>query len=440
MTLPDDLPWLGAVALALLAAGAVASAAQISARAVGTERAQELVDKGGSGRMLRLWLADPLRFLLATLQWRLVGVSGAALAAAMEASHHLSHPWAPWWAAAGVMLAHLVLVEVLLCTWAKHRARTMAGVWLASFSVLEMVAWPITRVLRALASRWAGSLTGRDEQAVRSGPFLTEEDMERVWGLTPEAGQPENPEHRLLQGVLDFTEAVVRDVMVPRTRIASLDVDAHGEDVLKAFASHGHTRLLVCQQSLDKVVGVLFLTDVVRQRAAGAEINLRAVMRRPYFVPELMKVMDLLREFQRRRTHLAVVVDEFGTTSGMVTLQDVVEEIVGDVRDEDDAPDASVREVKPGLWMMDARTPMDAASKALGVELPHSGAYETLGGYLISQLGRLPISGAVVRREGLLFTVKDADEKRITRLQVERDPTVPSGSNRNGSQGPTPRN
>lgn len=421
---------------ALLAA-ALSAVAQIAARAMGQEHAQELREKGQAGLGMRTWLENPLRFLMSALLARLGGLSLALVLLGL---------WALGWGGLvgalsvvmSTLVVHLVLVEVLLCTYVKHHARALAGPMLAAYAPVDLLLWLPSTLLAWLAARVAGLLTGGDAKAVRAGPFLTEEDMERLWGLAPAAGQPELHEHRLLQGVLDASEAVVRDVMIPRGRVVFVDVESSQEELLKSFAQYAHTRLLVCQGTLDKVLGVLFLTDLVRSRTAGTPFNIKALMRRPYFVPEFMKVMDLLREFQRRRTHLAVVVDEFGTTSGLVTLQDVVEEIVGDVRDEDEVPDATVREVRPGVWLMDARTPVDSAGEVLGMELPANGSYETLGGYLITQAGRLPSPGMVLRRDGLVWTIKDADERRIIRVQVERDVRPEGSESRAADERPDP--
>jgi len=297
---------------------------------------------------------------------------------------------------------------------------------------VDVILWPISAVLAAAARRVALLLAPGDPQAVQSGPFLTEDDLARLVGLAPEAGQPQEPAHKLLQGVMQFQDTVVRDVMLPRTRMLAVDVDTAADEVTRIFARHGFTRLPVYQGSLDSVVGTIFMTDVLAAHAGGTVLNIRQVMRRPYFVPEFMKVEDLLREFQKRRMHMAIVVDEFGGTSGLVTLQDVVEEIVGDVRDEKSVTEQSVREIDANTWTMDGRTSIDAVNSATGEELPYDGGYETLGGFLITRMGRLPAPGNVHRHGRLIFRVKEADERRVVKVQVERatDPqpsTPPEG-------------
>jgi putative hemolysin len=425
MTAPWPV-WLG-LTVTCMAGGVLAAVAQISVRALGRDRQQELIKKGLAGRGLRAWLEAPLRMLLATVMARVVLPALAALCVA-EGLRPYVGPTQALQVAALFPLGHLLLAEVVAASWAKHRAALVANPALTLFLPFDLVLWPVSAVLALLARRTAGWLAPRDQQALESGPFLLEEDMARLWGLapSPETGAGPAPQHqteaRLLRGVLEFKDAVVRDVMVPRSRMLAVDVETPGEELMKLFARHGHTRMPVYQGSVDSVVGVLFLGDVLRLSSSGAAVQIRPNMRRPFFVPELMKVGDLLREFQKRRTHLAVVVDEFGTTSGLVTLQDVIEEIVGDVRDEEDVQDPSIKQLGPQSWLMDGRTSIDNASVALTVTFPGNGAFETLGGFLITRVGRLPAVGSVHRYENLVLTVKEADERRVVRVQVEKVP------------------
>jgi CBS domain containing-hemolysin-like protein len=415
-SLLNDALCLVACALCLTGA-AVAAVLQIALRALGKERTRELLKAGGV--QLKAWLEAPMRLLISMLMARILLVAVAAwlLSVVFQGA---ALKGAPMWAMVGVPLAHICIGEVILGTWAKHRAERAVQGALRLFAVVDALLWVPSWLLSALARHMAGALSGGDPHAKESGPFLTEDDMARLWGLAPQAGKPPDQGHRLLQGVMQFQDAVVRDVMVSRGRMTALDVDANQDDILSTFSRQGHGRLPVYQGNMDHVVGVLFLADVLRAQTSRQSVNVRASMRRPYFVPELMRIGDLLREFQKRRTHMAVVVDEFGTTSGLVTLQDVVQKIVGDVRDEDDVQDPSMRALGNGRWLMDGRTSVAAVSAALGVDLPANGTYETLGGFLITVMGRLPQPGATVKTAACVLTVKEADEKRVTKVEVEK--------------------
>jgi CBS domain containing-hemolysin-like protein len=411
-----QLPFAG---LCLLG-GVLASAAQISVRALGQDRQEELLKSGLASRPLRAWLEAPLRMMLSTMVTRVTLPAVAAWLLADWVGNMARRPDLALQAALVAPAFQVLVGEVLVATWAKHRAAWVANMALAAYQPLDVVLWPLSALLALTARKLAHRLAPEDAQAAMSGPFLMEEDLARLWGLSPTAGQAPRQEHHLLRGVLEFQDAVVRDVMVPRTRMLAVDVDTPMEELIKTYARNGHTRMPVFQGGLDQVVGVLFLTDVLRTVSGAGNATVRALMRRPYFVPEMMKVSDLLREFQKRRTHLAVVVDEFGTTSGMATLQDVIEEIVGDVRDEEDVQDPSIKQQGETSWLMDGRTSIDSASAALGLALPSEGAYETLGGFLITRLGRLPGPGTTHRWEGVLFTVKESDEKRVVKVLLER--------------------
>ncbi|MBI5498571.1 MAG: HlyC/CorC family transporter [Deltaproteobacteria bacterium] len=424
---PGDWPpvWLLAGAALCLVGATLGAVAQLSVRALGRERQQQLFESGQAGRGLRAWLENPLRMLLSSVLAR-IALPGLATWLTAEAVDN----WDPaadlgWRAGLAVPLLHVLVAEVLLATLAKHRAARVAELAVAAFRPVDLVLWPLSAPLALLARRVALLVSGGDRQAMETGPFLLEEDMARLWGLAPDPrGHPAEPqEKRLLRGVLEFRDAVVREVMVPRTRMLVVDADITADEVLRRFAQHAHTRMPVTEAGSERVVGVLFLSDLIRAQTSGQPAVVRQLLRRPYFVPELMKVGDLLREFQKRRTHLAVVVDEFGTTSGLVTLQDVIEELVGDVRDEEDVQDPSVRQVTPGSWLLDGRVSVDAAAQALGVSFPADGAYETVGGFLITRLGRLPPTGTQLRWNGLVFSVKEADDRRITKVLIEREVT-----------------
>ncbi|MEW5853095.1 MAG: hemolysin family protein [Myxococcota bacterium] len=411
---------LGVVcSLLCLAAALTAGVAQISLRALGQERVREMIDGGKAGRALRRWLDAPLRLLLSILTARIGLTALAAWLMALQAEWLLG----PGSMLAGALTAPLIQIvvgEVLLSTWAKHRAERVASTAALLFTPVDILLWPFSALLELITRRVARTLSHGDPQAEKAGPFLTEDDLARLWGLAPQAGQPPDPDQQLLQSLLTFQDTVVKEVMIPRARIVALDVDTPLDEVQRLFADTGHERIPIYQGSLDTVVGVLFMTDVLHAMTTRETLNVRQAMRRPYFIPEVMRVSDLLREFQRRRTHMALVVDEFGTTSGVVTLQDVVEEIVGDVRDEDDVQEMSIRELSPGKWVMDGRTPVAVASEALHVELPSNGGYETVGGFMIATLGRLPGVGSKLRFQDLQFVVKEADEKRVCRIHVEK--------------------
>jgi CBS domain containing-hemolysin-like protein len=205
------------------------------------------------------------------------------------------------------------------------------------------------------------------------------------------------------------------------------------------------------------VVGVLLVREIVPVLAGGGaeKLSLQQYLKPPFFVPEQMKISRLLKEMQRRRTHIAVVVDEFGGTSGLVTLEDVIEEIVGEIQDEADVESSPVKSAGEGVWIAEASVPLhdlegflnappedslraDGAERPPAVRFPEDGDFETLGGFVTASAGRVPPVGSVVVWDGLTFVVRAGDERRVTRVEIARTPTAPSAPSAGAAEAPAP--
>jgi len=236
--------------------------------------------------------------------------------------------------------------------------------------------------------------------------------------------------------VIDFSRVRVREIMVPRPKVVALSADASYEEVVRTVVESGHSRLPVYEESIDNVIGILYakrlLADLAKSEGAGrGRFRLAEVVQPAFFVPEAMKISHLLGEFQRRSQQMAVVVDEFGGTSGIVTLEDVVEEIVGDIRDEGDLEEQEpIRQIAPGVFLAEGEASIrdveffleEALEGQEPFEFPEDGDYETIGGFVTSQAGRVPPVGESITWDGLLFTVRGADEKRVARVEISVTP------------------
>src|SRR5258708_4690033 len=215
--------------------------------------------------------------------------------------------------------------------------------------------------------------------------------------------------------------------MIPRTQVVALEDTATYDEALNVVTESQLSRIPVYRQSLDEIVGVLYVKSLladVRKGVAPGEFQLAKYLRKPFFVPEMMKVSRLLTEMQRRKTHLAIVVDEFGGTSGLVTLEDVVEEIVGEIHDESDIEDKKLKVLSDGVVLADAQVSIRDLEEHLDVEFPEGGDYETLGGFLTATAGRVPPTGSLVVWGGLTFTVKAADDRRVHKVEIARKPAA----------------
>ena len=273
---------------------------------------------------------------------------------------------------------------------------------------------------------------------VAPGPAVTSAEIEYIIEMGTREGVLDEVKEELLNSVLEFADRVVKEVMVPRTRMVAIDRDAPREEIVRVVTENPYSRMPVYEGSVDNVVGILMVRDIVLELTRGAgPFPWERVLKPAFFVPEQMKVSRLLKEMQRRKTHLAVVVDEFGGTSGVVTLEDVLEEIVGEIQDEGDAEAAPVKSVGAGIWLADATVPLRELEEYLdretGVEpgaasavrFPDEGDYETLGGFVTATAGRVPPVGAHVDWDGFRFTVRGADERRVTRVEIARNQPAP---------------
>jgi CBS domain containing-hemolysin-like protein len=207
--------------------------------------------------------------------------------------------------------------------------------------------------------------------------------------------------------------------------VVALEESASYDEVMKVVEETELSRIPVYRGTMDDVIGVLYVKTLladVRKGIDPAQFQLAKYLRKPFFVPEVMKVSKLLNEMQRRKTHLAIVVDEFGGTSGIVTLEDVVEEIVGEIHDESDVEEKPIKVLSDGVILADASVSLRELEDYLGVEFPEGGDYETLGGFLTATAGRVPPPGSLVLWGGLTFTVKQADDRRVLKVEIARKP------------------
>ncbi len=235
-------------------------------------------------------------------------------------------------------------------------------------------------------------------------------------------------EEEMLLSVLSFRKTRVREVMVPRTEMATVEVDEPLEELVRTMVEEGHSRLPVYEEVVDHVVGFVTARDVLRfWGRPPPHPPLGEIVRPAYFVPETMSLESLLREFRRRKAHMAIAVDEYGGVSGLVTLEDVLEEIVGDIHDEYDEDAPAFREAPDGL-RVDARADIERLEEHLGLELDGDRGYETVGGLVFHALGHVPKPGESFRYQGLEVTVVDADKRRVKEVKIRRlAPPEPHG-------------
>jgi putative hemolysin len=432
------------VVVILILVGGFFAASEMALITVKRHRLSQLADDGSrSARTARRLTEDPGRFL-ATIQIAITFLgflSGAVGAAAF--SKHLAPvirliPLDVIRDTAGsiafvlvtlvIALVSIIVGELVPKTLAlnfpERLAVVVAGPIAFIQGLLSPIVWFVTRISALLVR-----LLGGTEKP--QGGYLSTEELKLLVETGSEQGGIEEEEKEMIHGVIELAEKRVHEVMVPRIGIRAINVDDSLDEVLDMIVRAGHSRLPVFDESLDNIVGILYAKDLLpylkgNGRANGA-IDIRQLVRPPVYVPESKPVDDLLHDMQAAKRHIAIVVDEYGGTAGLVTMEDVVEEIVGEIQDEYDTEESSVEEISTDdevVFRLDGRVSMDDLRDLFDLsddDEPDEEAYDTVGGFIVHRVGRIPLPGAEVAfRDGVRIVVEAAEPRRVARVVASR--------------------
>jgi CBS domain containing-hemolysin-like protein len=227
-----------------------------------------------------------------------------------------------------------------------------------------------------------------------------------------------NDQKEMIEAVEHLPETIVKEVMVPRTDTIFLPVEATSEEFLPIIIESGHSRIPVYRDSIDNVIGILYAKDVLAAMIRKKSIDLPSLLRKPFFVPETKRIDSLLKEFKRRHVHIAIVVDEYGGTSGIVCMEDIIEEIVGEIQDEYDDEAEMILEIGPRIWICDARVRLDELAQTTGIDFP-SEEFDSLAGYVFDLFGRIPSEKERMDTEKAAFTIQKMEGHRILSVRIE---------------------
>jgi CBS domain containing-hemolysin-like protein len=377
-----------------------------------------MAERGGRHDLLGRYLDDPLQLfvpirILIGLCTVLAGVSIAGLSSVNDA-------WSMVRLFVSLVAFVVVCEHMLPMLVARRSPERVLETLLPAFHAIARGMRPMTRLLIGLSgaraerdSFAAVANTGADTKT----PMPADEQGEDG-AISDEEGR------ELLQSIVDFTETVVREVMTPRPDIIAIPADAALDDLRALFREEQYSRIPVYSGDLDNILGIVFVKDMVALPPAAAP-RLTTLMRSAFMVPESKRVSELLKEMQRRQAQMAIVVDEYGGTAGLVTVEDLLEEIVGEIRDEYDVESESVTDEGNGLFAFSGKVSVDEVRDRLGVEIEREG-FETLGGYLLSHLGRMPYVGETFEVDGLAVEVIEVERRRITKVRIKRHPGTPA--------------
>ena len=404
---------IGSIAIAVVTAatGSLFAAAEAALTALPEPRLETLAAEKPS--IFGRFADDRLRVLSRWLVARILSISLASVLLHNGAETLVGPRAAPFVAVVGALFTYGSFAEVL-ATLARQRPEQVGGVALRFLWPLEVLVIPLAAPLAVL-----GRLVGR---RVEPAAKITESELEWAVSEGQRAGAIEEEPAEMIRNVLDLKDVTAKEVMVPRRRITGIELSTPLEEVLKIVATEGHSRYPVFRETLDHVIGLLYAKDLFDVVSRGTLPSLRAedlARKNVLFVTETQLAASVLREMRARRQHLAVVSDEFGGTAGVVTLEDILEEIVGDIRDEHDTEaDSQILKIAEGRFVADAAMPLADLEPYIGMVLPAEGEFESLGGLIVERTGRVPEVGTEVKIDGYSLIVREADETRVVKVEI----------------------
>ena len=254
-----------------------------------------------------------------------------------------------------------------------------------------------------------------------------EDEIQAIIDAGEEEGLIDPQSGEMIQSILEFRDTIAREVMIPRTQIVAISAGAKIEEIMELICRHGHTRMPVYRENIDHIIGVVNVKDLLKFWSKPVtEKDFLSILRKPYYIPETKNISQLLHELKQKKYHMAVVIDEYGGTSGLVTLEDLIEEIVGEIHDEHDTEDLGIVDQPDGYTLVDGRVEIEQLEEHFGVTFGE-GKYETLGGLILNAIKRIPAMDETVIVDDFEMVIAAADERTIKKVRMRRKPEISEG-------------
>ncbi len=370
----------------------------------------ESINTSRARRVISL-LKDPHKLLITIL----IGNTLVNVAASAVLSDFFYRTWGEkgiWYSIVIITFIVLIFGEVTPKTFALHHGEKIFFFAAAPLKLLEKIFTPIRAVLSAIAYAIVRSF-GVKVSAGR--PKITEQEIKSLFFLGKKGGALKKKEKDMIDNILEFKALNAADIMSPRIDIVALNLTSGRDNLVSKAKENQYSRFPVFIHTLDNIVGIIHSKDFLLKSG----IAIKELIKKPFFAPESMKIDDLLQELQKKHTHMAIVTDEYGVTSGIVTIEDILEEIVGEIRDELDFEEPRIRKIDRNKFEVDGQTHIDEVNETIGIKIK-TDVVDTIGGYVILVEGKIPQSGDKVEINGFNITVNDVSKNRITSLIIER--------------------
>ena len=412
-----------AVVLLLVVFSALLAIAETSMTRISKVKAHALAEekKRGAG-ILKNLLEHPERFLNTILLSVLIVQTVQTSLATIVGVNVFGRLWGSIAAVLFNVVLTFIVAEAAPKTWALQHTERAA---LATAPLVRLLlGFPPLSLLTKLFIVLSNIIT--PGKGIPQGPFVSEEELLATVDVATQDETIEHEERALIRSIIEFGDTVAREVMVPRPDMVAVEGRDKVGDVLEVAIAAGYSRIPVYDQGIDDIIGIVYTKDLMRtMREEGAEERTaRDVARKAEFVPEGKKVAELMREMQKDKFHIAIVVDEYGGTAGLVTLEDLIEELVGEIVDEFDVEEPSIEALPGGAYRVNARMPLDEVNDLAGADFPE-GDWDTIGGFVFNLLGHVPTDGESVEHEGYRLVAEKVQGRRIGRVRIVPAPPVP---------------
>ncbi len=407
------------------------SALNFALRMPSSARMSEQFERIGRTEDFEAFVAHRPRYALATAVIRKTAEVVLWIDVLYYAGVSFTHP--NWWhivIASGIAwVLTLVFAVTIPSSWAKYAGAPLVVKLLPLLAATRVVCEPVL-----VALQWLDPLVRRLAGVpIRDAKSYADELEQEILHAVSEGelhGAVDEEEKEMIESVIELSDTRVEEIMTPRTDIVALPKDADHETVLDMIRKKGHSRTPVFDDTIDSVLGVLYAKDLLRESESDV-FDLERIMRKALFIPESKLVRDLLREFQAQKVHIAIVLDEYGGTAGLVTIEDIIEELVGEIVDEYETEEAAaIKRIDEHTIEVDARMRIDDLNDELDIDLPEDGNYETIGGFVFSAMGKIPKPGEQCAHQNIGIQVIAAEPRRITRLRLNITPARENGQDR----------
>lgn len=411
---PGDA-WQIIILVVLLSFSAFFSASETAMMSLSKIRLRHMVDeKVANASLVSKLLEKPSRFLASVLVANnLVNTAASSILTALVAKH-VAGGTGILIATVGMTILILIFGEITPKNIASNNSEGVALRLAKPLSLMVTIIAPIANFIMLVIN---GALRLFGVKVNTAQPFITQDELKTMVTVSHEEGVLEGGEKKMIDNVFEFGDAQAKDAMTPRTDMVSIEDDYTYEQVVEAFRTDQFSRMPVYRETPDDIIGVLYVKDLLLGGVSKENFNLEEIMREPYYTYEFKRIGDLFEDMRNKQIPIAIVLDEYGGTAGIITMEDLVEEIVGDIADEYDIQETEIEVIKEDEYIVDGGTRIDLVNEMIGTRI-ESEDFDSIGGFILGELGGLPEVGEVIEVDGVTFKVEEVDKNRIEELRI----------------------